>query len=173
MNVISAIITATILQFIVTFTEKTDYIRGQLNASPASLRQLEKGSIVTISSLDGVVRKITVSYMRLYTINLKKDYKIYLQFQCHFRYYYSYYNSQDKQKRQTTREDNLMPPQPTRQQWQIPHEFRILFGKLRFLFLDKEANLNVSTYHWKDHIITGQKPGFGCSPYHTQLSFHH
>ena len=47
------------------------------------------------------------------------------------------------QKRQTTREDNLMPP--TRQQRQIPHEFRTLFEKLRFLFLDKEANLNVST----------------------------
>ena len=52
------------------------------------------------------------------------------------------------QKRQTTREDNLMPPPPhppTRQQRQIPHEFRMLFGKLRFLFLNKEANLNVST----------------------------
>ena len=47
------------------------------------------------------------------------------------------------QKRQTTREDNLMPP--TRQQGQIPHEFRTLFGKLRFLFLDKEVNLNFST----------------------------
>ena len=47
------------------------------------------------------------------------------------------------QKRQTTREDNLTPP--TRQQRQIPHEFRTLFEKLRFLFLDKEANLNVST----------------------------
>ena len=47
------------------------------------------------------------------------------------------------EKRQTTREDNLMPP--TRQQRQIPHEFRTLFEKLRFLFLDKEANLNVST----------------------------
>ena len=47
------------------------------------------------------------------------------------------------QKRQTTREDNLTPP--TRQQRQIPHEFRMLFEKLRFLFLFKEANLNVST----------------------------
>ena len=47
------------------------------------------------------------------------------------------------EKRQTAREDNLMPP--TRQQRQIPHEFRMLFGKLRFLFLNKEANLNVST----------------------------
>ena len=47
------------------------------------------------------------------------------------------------EKRQTAREDNLMPT--TRQQRQIPHEFRMLFGKLRFLFLNKEANLNVST----------------------------
>ena len=47
------------------------------------------------------------------------------------------------EKRQTAREDNLMPT--TRQQRQIPHEFRMLFGKLRFLFLNKEASLNVST----------------------------
>ena len=47
------------------------------------------------------------------------------------------------EKRQTAREDNLMPT--TRQQRQIPHEFRMLFGKLRFLFLDKEVNLKVSS----------------------------
>ena len=47
------------------------------------------------------------------------------------------------EKRQTAREDNLMPT--TRQQRQIPHKFRMLFGKLRFLFLDKEVNLKVSS----------------------------
>ena len=93
---------------------------------------------------------------------MKKDDKIYLQFECHFSYYYSYHYRHDfiifllhLQKRQTTREDNLMPPTPqtttttTRQLEKVNSDKYLTnsgcCSKSYGFFFYKEANLNVST----------------------------